>query len=188
MFMPQGGDHRLRWGVDQKYNFGVEIPHRKANVLFCFKVPHWEYTGNLNDTKAGIFCSLRKQLTFCNATTGFRAKWWLRNEHRNSIPMTCHHPDLGSSSDWLKILCYLLRPALGEVDLSSLTKSVAGYFEKFTFFLSAEIWWSRKCQSKVQSKFASVLLQCHLWSPEFLFHSWTFFGRSIRPGMAWLVL
>lgn len=39
--MPQGGDHRLGWGGDQKYNFGVEIPHPRANVLFCFKVPHY---------------------------------------------------------------------------------------------------------------------------------------------------
>ena len=153
-----------------------------------------EYTGNLNGTRVGICLNLRKQLTFCNATTGLPAKWWLTNERRNSILMTCHHPDLGSPSDWLKILSFFsfyVRP-LGEVDLSSLTKSltksVAGYFEKFTFSLSAEIWWSRKCQSKVQSKFASVLLQCHLWSPEFLFHAWTFFGRSIRLGLAWLVL
>ena len=39
--------------------------------------------------------SLRKQLTFGNATTGFPAKWCLRNEHRNSI-LTMHlYPDLG---------------------------------------------------------------------------------------------
>ena len=33
-----------------------------------------EYTGNLNGTRVGISLSLRKQLTFCNATTGFPAK------------------------------------------------------------------------------------------------------------------
>ena len=47
------------------------------------------------------FLSLRKQPTFGDATTGFPAKWHLRNEHRNSILMTCHYPDLGSASDWL---------------------------------------------------------------------------------------
>ena len=36
------------------------------------------------------------------ATTGFPVKWHLRNECRNSIRMTCHYPDLGSASDWLK--------------------------------------------------------------------------------------
>ena len=43
----------------------------------------------------------RKQPTFSDATTGFPAKWRLRNERRNSTLMTLHYPDLGSSSDWL---------------------------------------------------------------------------------------
>ena len=46
--------------------------------------------------------SLRNQPTFRNATSAFPAKWRLRNECRNSILMTCHYPDLGSASDWLK--------------------------------------------------------------------------------------
>ena len=45
---------------------------------------------------------LRKQLIFREATTGFPAKWRLRNERRNSILMTRHYPDLSSASDWLK--------------------------------------------------------------------------------------
>ena len=45
-------------------------------------------------------CSLRKQTTFGDATTGFPAKWHLRNERRNSILMTRQHPHLGSASDW----------------------------------------------------------------------------------------
>ena len=32
--------------------------------------------------------------------SGFPAKWRLRSELRNSIPMTCHYPDLGSASDF----------------------------------------------------------------------------------------
>ena len=40
--------------------------------------------------------SLRKQPTFRNATTGFPAKRRLRNEHKNSILITRHHPDLVS--------------------------------------------------------------------------------------------
>ena len=49
-----------------------------------------------------VSCSLRKQSTFGDATTGFPAKWRLRNECRNSILMTRHYPDLGSdaSSVW----------------------------------------------------------------------------------------
>ena len=45
--------------------------------------------------------SLGKQPTFGDANTGFPAKWRLRNEHRNSILITHHYPNLGSASDWL---------------------------------------------------------------------------------------
>ena len=41
---------------------------------------------------------LRKQATFRNLTTGFPAKWRLRNERRNSILMMFHYPDLGSDT------------------------------------------------------------------------------------------
>ena len=54
--------------------------------------------------------SLRKQPTFGKATTGFPAKWRLRNEHRNSILMTRHYPDLGSASDWLNQISQVARP------------------------------------------------------------------------------
>ena len=54
--------------------------------------------------------SLRKQPTFGDATTGFPAKWRLRNERRNSILMTHHYPDLGSASDWLNQISYPARP------------------------------------------------------------------------------
>ena len=32
----------------------------------------------------------------------FPAKWRLRKDCNNSILMTCHYPDLGSASDWLR--------------------------------------------------------------------------------------
>ena len=34
----------------------------------------------------------------------------LKNERRNSIPMTCHFPDLGSASDWLQQISLAVRP------------------------------------------------------------------------------
>ena len=52
--------------------------------------------------------SLRKQLTFQDATSGFPAKRRLRNERRNSILMTYHYPDLGSASDWLKQISHAM--------------------------------------------------------------------------------
>ena len=45
-----------------------------------------------------------------NFTTGFPAKWRLRNEHRNSMLMTCHYPDLSSASDWSCRVGNLLPP------------------------------------------------------------------------------
>jgi len=57
----------------------------------------------------GIKNSLRKQLTFGEATTGVPAKQRLRNECRNSIPMTRHYPDLGSASDWLNQVSHAAR-------------------------------------------------------------------------------
>ena len=39
--------------------------------------------------------SLREKPTFRDTTTSFHAKWFLTNERRNSILMTCHYPDLG---------------------------------------------------------------------------------------------
>ena len=49
-----------------------------------------------------VYNSLRKQPMFREVTTWALAKWRLSNELRNSILMTCHYPDLGSASDWLK--------------------------------------------------------------------------------------
>ena len=46
--------------------------------------------------------SLRKQPAFGDATTGFPAKWRLRNERRNSMVMTRHYQKLGVASDWSK--------------------------------------------------------------------------------------
>ena len=54
--------------------------------------------------------SLRKQPTFGNATTGFPAKWRLRNERRNSTLMTGHYPDLGSASAWLNQISHAAWP------------------------------------------------------------------------------
>ena len=35
--------------------------------------------------------------------------WSLRNERRNSIPMTRHYPELGSASDWLNQISHAAR-------------------------------------------------------------------------------
>ena len=52
----------------------------------------------------------RKQPTFLDATTGFPAKWRLRNERRNSILMTRHYSAPLSASDWLKRISHTAQP------------------------------------------------------------------------------
>ena len=68
--------------------------------------------------------SLRKQPTFCDATSGFPTKWRLRNEHRNSILMTHYSLDLGSASDWLCRVKFALTNQKQYPDLSSDASSV----------------------------------------------------------------
>ena len=70
--------------------------------------------------------SLRKQLTFGDATTGFPAKWRLRNERRNSILMTCHYPDLGSASDWLNQISHAARPIRSTTQIWVVTRHQYG--------------------------------------------------------------
>ena len=67
----------------------------------------WERGRDENTLK---IYSLRKQPTFCDATTGFPTKRRLRNERRNSILMTLHYSDLSSASDWLNQISHTARP------------------------------------------------------------------------------
>ena len=70
--------------------------------------------------------SLTKQPTFRVTTTGFPAKWCLRNERRDSILMTSHYPDLGSTSD----RCYrqgnLLQPIRSTAQIWVVTRHQYG--------------------------------------------------------------
>ena len=93
--------------------------------------------------------SLRKQTTFCNATNGFSAKWRLRNERRNSILMTCHYPDLGSASDWLKQTSHALCPFRNTTQIWVVTRHQYG-ISALVFsdvILRGNRWWRRKMSS-----------------------------------------
>ena len=73
--------------------------------------PPWRHVQTSNSSPKKLSAdSLRKQPTVRDATTGFPAKWLLRNERRNSILMTCHYPDLGSAFDWSYRVGNLLQP------------------------------------------------------------------------------
>ena len=80
-----------------------------------------KYTGVLETTRIrrqvseihhnlALILSLIKQLTFGDATTGFPAKWRLRNSRRNSILMACHYPDLVSAMIGCSARGILLQP------------------------------------------------------------------------------
>ena len=51
-----------------------------------------------------------------NTATGFLVNWWLSNNCRYSMLMSCLYPDLGSASDWLKkisLRVWLIRSTMG---------------------------------------------------------------------------
>ena len=54
----------------------------------------------------------------------FPSKWRLRNEHRNSILMTCHYPDMDAH------LCYMYHSR----DIFVLLEAVVGHWFKNSFF------------------------------------------------------
>ena len=84
----------------------------------------------------------RKPPTFRDTTTGFPAKWRLRNERRYFILMTRHYPDLGSASDWSK-MC--LTNEKHYTDLSSEASSVWNFCARFSDVISREEqWWRRE--------------------------------------------
>ena len=51
-------------------------------------------------------------------TAFFATKRRLRNEYRNSILMTCHHPDPGRGHDWLKQIFIVARPIRSTTQIS----------------------------------------------------------------------
>ena len=70
--------------------------------------------------------TLRKLLTFGNATNSFPAKQHVRNVRRNSILMTRHYPDLGSASDWLNQISYTARPIRSTTQIWVVTRHQYG--------------------------------------------------------------
>ena len=76
----------------------------KVRVFGTQKWPIWLPTKHLGIQKEFI-SSLRKQPTFCDATTGFPTKWRL-----TSILMTRRYLDLGTASDWFNQISYAARP------------------------------------------------------------------------------
>ena len=110
----------------------------------------------LNLIIGSLLISLRRQVTFGNATTGFPAKWCLRNERRNSILITCHYPDQGSVSDWFNQISHAARTIRSTthiwvvtryqygtsalVSQTSFGRETSGSFAKCRLFFQANYW------------------------------------------------
>ena len=71
-----------------------------------------------------------------DTTTGFPAKWHLKNKPRNSKPMTCHHPELCSASDWLCHVENLPQPIRSNTQIWSVWN--------FCACSQGNQWWHRK--------------------------------------------
>ena len=73
---------------------GMFLSHIEVTIFFNVKFVFFF----IEELELNLFIStsvsLRKQPTFCDITTGFPVKWCLRNQHRNSILMTCHYPSM----------------------------------------------------------------------------------------------
>ena len=87
--------------------------------------------------------SLRKQPTFRDPNTGFPAKWRLRNKRRNSMLMTCHYPDLGIASDWLKKISYAAGPVRSTTQIWVATRH-QNSISVLVFQTSFHQWWRRQ--------------------------------------------
>ena len=99
----------------------------------------------------------RKQPTFRDVTLCFPKNWRLGNEHRNSIPMTCHYSDLGSAADWSCRAGNLLQPIFGKYYLNqgSDTSPVWHFCAPSSDVIS---WWSQQWWPEMSSFFAGYKL------------------------------
>ena len=79
-------------------------------ILLSFSFAALQYPISHNDSTIFLMKVLNSQFNefgsqpqktadILDATTGFPAKWRLRNDRKNSILMTRHYPDLGDASD-----------------------------------------------------------------------------------------
>ena len=100
--------------------------------------------------------NLRKQPTFGNTTTGFPAKWHLRNKRRNSILMMINYPDLVSASDWSWHVGNLIQPIRSTIHIWVATCHQYGISACF----SDVIWLGKQWQHRQMSAVFSGYFLC----------------------------
>ena len=97
------------------YNYNIPGNKKEYNISY-----HYFFTKICSSSYKPF--SLRKQPTFGEATTGFPAKWRLRNERRNSILRTRLYPDMGSASDWSCRVANLIQPIRSTTQIWVMTR------------------------------------------------------------------
>ena len=92
---------------------GKRIKLVDVSEVILFTINFVTCTFNLNKCALNeLLVTLRKESKFRDATTGFVAKWRLRNERWNSLLMTHNYPDLFRATD------LLIGPAAWEICFS----------------------------------------------------------------------
>ena len=123
--------------------------------------------------------SLSKKATFCDSTTGFHAKWCLRNDYRNNILMTCHttHIWVVLLIGWRKFPC-LFQKFVARRDLPPAQALLR---------LSVGHGTSKKRESWRQARSAITMISARLWRPAVLVKTRVWVGclvsRSHKTGL-----
>ena len=81
---------------------------------------------------------LRKQPTFCKATTGSPVKWCLRTKRKSSILMTCHYPD------WVVLLIGWSVSVINQKHYPDLGSDISSVWNFFNSCSSDVILWGNK--------------------------------------------
>ena len=125
--------------------------------------------------KSSALLAWEKQPTFGNATTGFPAKWRLRNESGNSILMTRHQIWASSASDWLNQISHAARPIRSTTQIWVVTRNqyelVWNFCARFSSFGGETSDSVTKCRLFPQATALSVNYQLHV---SFDSASWSF--------------
>ena len=98
--------------------------------------PNMKWTGT---TKIVKFCSPEKTAHISSRHRWFPAKWRLKNEGGNSVPMTGHYADLGGISDWLQQSEVLPTSGLWHVISMEFLGETSGGLAKCRLFPQAEV-------------------------------------------------
>ena len=138
----------------------------------------------ISDILVEDFCSnssLRKPPTFRDVTTKLPQKMTSKHRLRNSMLMTCHYPDLGSASDWLKHIFHAERPIRSTTQIFVVTCHQYGISALVlqTSFRRKTSGGVSKCQLFSQSTLIVSYKQLFIWKDRAKGNWWTWRGSSI---------